>query len=696
MKFLFLFSLILLLGFFIGDSHAQVIDPITVRTDKTSYSHGETIFVSGEVSSKISGEAVNLVMTAPNGNIVTVTAIPVDNYNEYRTELTAGGSLMRAEGTYTINVDYGNQSRSAKTTFYYSGSSTATGDADASTISVSGFKESVRYEISGGKVFYVTPDMDAISLIVSIDTFNEGYVTLHLPRTLIDSKYQNNDSKFFVLVDGDTKDYDETSTSEIRTITIPFRAGSEEIEIIGTHLLSETSQSLSTVPVIEVETNKQTYSDGEILYVTGKVKDILGGEAVSLIITHPTGEIFVIDQLRVNRDKAFSTSVELGDESMESGKYTIVVQYGTQSRTATTTFEYIDDFTFPTKDDYTPPKILQPTDITTNAETQNGARVSFDVLAIDDVDELVIPYCNPVSGSIFPIGSHVVVCDATDSASNRAAQVSFTVTVNPPGITVPNWIKNIAEFWCDDKIDNASFIEGIQYLIDNEIILITATTSANSDSQSIPPWIKNNACWWSEGQITDEDFVKGIEYLVSNGIINVAKGETIDIQFDFDSSKEDILKNLSQIGRSTQFLIKFDADKSTNGNQFQVYKIVHDEDGWIGDMSIYYGKSDALWHPSEFDNIFQLKVFLSNENGAVPTTKSESIVKAIAETFEDELNTLGISETPSNWIENVMVSGNDVGGGERKEVLSNDSLEVSFAYKKSSLGFFEFIITEKS
>lgn len=37
----------------------------------------------------------------------------------------------------------------------------------------------------------------------------------------------------------------------------------------------------------------------------------------------------------------------------------------------------------------------------------------------------------------------------------------------------------------------------------------------------IPDWIKNNAKWWSEGKIGNGDFVKGIQYLVQNGIIVV-------------------------------------------------------------------------------------------------------------------------------------------------------------------------------
>ena len=107
-----------------------------------------------------------------------------------------------------------------------------------------------------------------------------------------------------------------------------------------------------------------------------------------------------------------------------------------------------------------------------------------------------------------------------DSSGNRAIPVSFTVTVIPLKSAIPDWVKNVASYWCDNAIDDTSFVEGIQYLIDNNIITVSAQSST-SNSQEIPDWIKNNACWWSSGAISDDEFATGIEYLVKQGIISV-------------------------------------------------------------------------------------------------------------------------------------------------------------------------------
>ena len=63
-----------------------------------------------------------------------------------------------------------------------------------------------------------------------------------------------------------------------------------------------------------------------------------------------------------------------------------------------------------------------------------------------------------------------------------------------------------------------SFLQGIQYLINENILQIPPTTQGLGDS-SIPDWIKDNAGWWAEGKISDDDFIYAVNYLVTQGII---------------------------------------------------------------------------------------------------------------------------------------------------------------------------------
>ena len=114
--------------------------------------------------------------------------------------------------------------------------------------------------------------------------------------------------------------------------------------------------------------------------------------------------------------------------------------------------------------------------------------------------------------------------------------VSFDVTFGdastPEPSEIPTWVKGNAGWWANDQIDDATFVSGIQYLIQEGIISVSSSSSDDSKNEGIPNWIKNNAGWWSEGAISDNDFLKGIEYLVENGIISVSSSsdnETLEI-----------------------------------------------------------------------------------------------------------------------------------------------------------------------
>jgi len=86
---------------------------------------------------------------------------------------------------------------------------------------------------------------------------------------------------------------------------------------------------------------------------------------------------------------------------------------------------------------------------------------------------------------------------------------------------IPSWIKNTAKWWSEGQVTDTDFINGIQYLIQQEIIVIPATQVSSNPSQGVPSWVKNTAKLWSAGQVTDTDFINGIQYLVQNGIISI-------------------------------------------------------------------------------------------------------------------------------------------------------------------------------
>jgi len=83
---------------------------------------------------------------------------------------------------------------------------------------------------------------------------------------------------------------------------------------------------------------------------------------------------------------------------------------------------------------------------------------------------------------------------------------------------IPDWIKNNARWWSSDNISDNEFLDGIQHLIEKEIISVTPSERSTFE-RVIPDWIKNNAKWWADDLISDGDFVESIQYLVKKGII---------------------------------------------------------------------------------------------------------------------------------------------------------------------------------
>jgi len=179
----------------------------------------------------------------------------------------------------------------------------------------------------------------------------------------------------------------------------------------------------------------------------------------------------------------------------------------------------LEDGTSSTPADTVPPTVLVPDDITLQTEDQNGASATFNPQAIDNIDELITPTCSPASGSVFAIGTTEVVCTATDSSGNTASN-SFNVIIEYTGSLIPAWVKNVAGFWNDGSINDASFLEGISYLIQNNIIIVP-TTESGSGGGEVPDWVKNTAGWWANDEIDDDTFVNAITYLIQQGLIQV-------------------------------------------------------------------------------------------------------------------------------------------------------------------------------
>ena len=92
-----------------GAVNAQSVLPVSVTTDSSSYTTGNSIAISGLIQNLAEFEQpVVLMIVSPDGNIVTIQQVMPDSEGNYSTTVKAGGT-MNSSGEYEIRAQYGAQ-----------------------------------------------------------------------------------------------------------------------------------------------------------------------------------------------------------------------------------------------------------------------------------------------------------------------------------------------------------------------------------------------------------------------------------------------------------------------------------------------------------------------------------------------------------------------------------------------------------
>jgi len=132
---------------------------------------------------------------------------------------------------------------------------------------------------------------------------------------------------------------------------------------------------------------------------------------------------------------------------------------------------------------------------------------------------------NIVNFSIPDDLSGIVYVNFNNLDNNQFATTSIPIAIHENKkndfLLIPNWIYDDALLWSEEKINDEKFIQIINYLIKNEIIIITQNQSEVFEVSKIPSWIRTITSWWINGEINDETFVKSLEFLVQKNIIPI-------------------------------------------------------------------------------------------------------------------------------------------------------------------------------
>ena len=111
------YSLIGLLLISTGTVFAQE-SLISVQTDDSAYNEGDTIVISGTVTTIVGSTPATLQFFS-EGNLVDIAQIVIAQDGSYSHTVIAEGPLWKKQGDYTVRVSYG-EGNTAETEFSFS------------------------------------------------------------------------------------------------------------------------------------------------------------------------------------------------------------------------------------------------------------------------------------------------------------------------------------------------------------------------------------------------------------------------------------------------------------------------------------------------------------------------------------------------------------------------------------------------
>ena len=256
-------------------------------------------------------------------------------------------------------------------------------------------------------------------------------------------------------------------------------------------------------------------TENVLVKIFGIVENPLGGNWVFFTITNPDGSVSEVKTTKTSEGH-YENFIIVNNDRL--GKHSVDVRFELKN-IGTVTFEVVDKYA---KMDEQESEPGPESKLESNNETKPPA---------DFVDPNLEPSYYVARYVLEPSYKNWFDSNYSEYLIWEAVGITeseYMILVDEiyggPQTVIPNWIKNNAGWWADGLIDDSTFLKGIEYLVNEKIIIIPPTEEPDEyvTDQTIPAWVKNNAGWWADGIIDDSTFVSGIEYLVKSGIIVVS------------------------------------------------------------------------------------------------------------------------------------------------------------------------------
>jgi hypothetical protein len=195
--------------------------------------------------------------------------------------------------------------------------------------------------------------------------------------------------------------------------------------------------------------------------------------------------------------------------------------------------------------------------------------------------------------------------------------LSFLENISADEVILPSWIKTSAVWWGQDKISDQDFINALQYLIENDLLVILepqiteskcgpglvleeATDECIIHNESVSQeifnesiiehqkivlsMIKTTTLWWGQDKISDQDFINALQYLVENNILTL-DDEKLKSQLPQEPQPIDFIA-WPQIDRIDDFQVQGHKNTDSYHLQFKLIDIHQNQVSADGTISI--------------------------------------------------------------------------------------------------------------
>jgi len=264
---------------------------------------------------------------------------------------------------------------------------------------------------------------------------------------------------------------------------------------------------VSFATVNDFTTDKTSYHTDDSIVLSGNV--VYDPELFSIIvqIITPSGNGMAhVDSIIPKNDGTFTKIINVGGPTWsENGQYKIKVSYGGN----------LEKFiSYEKTSDYIPPRSQQSNAPIDNPSKNNVIDNSF----MANPKMLILGFPSLGESPQYYIDRY-----------NNEPEFKSWFDSQLPGKTiyfalgfftsVPDWIKTYAQNWAMGDIPDEEFIYGLNFMLQNKIIVFSDLDDSSPVIDDLPSWFRNTAFWWSNDLISQQEFINSIKYLIQEDII---------------------------------------------------------------------------------------------------------------------------------------------------------------------------------